>query len=68
MPLPSGAVFDNSNPRLAGQACTYWLGEPPGSLLAPAGHDRLAACEMLLYVVSKAPPPDTAASAFCWPC
>lgn len=51
-----GGVFDSFDPRSAGQAQAYWLGAPPEAVLAPAFAEKLAACEMLLHVVTGASP------------
>jgi len=66
LPQTPGGQFDSFDPRTAGQARAYWLGTPPQALLVPGYAERLAACEMLLHVVTKAPPTQVEAVSLSW--
>jgi hypothetical protein len=66
LPQLSGGLFDSYDPRSAGQARAYWLGTPPDAILTPGYTEVLAGCEMLLHVVTKAPPPQREGMSVSW--
>lgn len=66
LPQTSGGLFDSFDPRSAGQARAYWVGPPPESILTSDYAERLAGCEMLLHVVTKAAPPSMEGTSVSW--
>lgn len=64
--LAAGGRHDSWDPRTAGLARVYWIGPPLAAILTASFAERLAGWEMLLHVVTRAPPLQAPAGSVSW--